>query len=177
MTPRLQLLNSGRDIYNTKAYVRVYRLYINISCFLSLSTRLCIRLIMEESNPELEQFRQQWRAEVSARSNADGHKASKASKSSRRPPPITSLSSSNKPKTQKEDDDEVESQTFGLDGPGQGGEDGESSQEVPKEPQSALEHYEKAVERENQGSLGDSLDLYRKAFRVCPSKHCIILLD
>lgn len=38
---------------------------------------------------------------------------------------------------------------------------------VDKEPESALEHYEKAVERESQGNLGDSLNLYRKAFRVC----------
>jgi F-box protein 9 len=35
-----------------------------------------------------------------------------------------------------------------------------------REPRSALEHYEKAVERESQGSLGDSLNLYRKAFKV-----------
>ena len=37
-----------------------------------------------------------------------------------------------------------------------------------REPESALEHYEKAVERETQGQLGDSLDLYRKAFKVRP---------
>ena len=35
-----------------------------------------------------------------------------------------------------------------------------------KEPRSALEHFEKAVEKEAEGSLGDSLDLYRKAYRV-----------
>jgi F-box protein 9 len=34
------------------------------------------------------------------------------------------------------------------------------------EPVTALEHYEKAVEREAAGNLGDSLRLYRKAFRV-----------
>lgn len=34
------------------------------------------------------------------------------------------------------------------------------------EPSSALEHYERAVEKENSGSLGDSLLHYRKAFRV-----------
>ena len=34
------------------------------------------------------------------------------------------------------------------------------------EPVSALDHYEAAVEKESQGSLGDSLRLYRKAFRV-----------
>lgn len=42
--------------------------------------------------------------------------------------------------------------------------------EPQKEPSSALEHFEKAVEKEAQGSLGDSLSLYRKAYRVnfCP---------
>ena len=34
------------------------------------------------------------------------------------------------------------------------------------EPASALDYYEKAVEREGAGKLGDSLKLYRKAFRV-----------
>ena len=31
---------------------------------------------------------------------------------------------------------------------------------------SALEHYERAVEKESLGSLGESVDLYRKAFKV-----------
>lgn len=35
------------------------------------------------------------------------------------------------------------------------------------DPHSALEHYEKAVEKESQGNLGDSLELYRKGYRVC----------
>lgn len=34
------------------------------------------------------------------------------------------------------------------------------------EPTSALEHYEQAVERETQGNLGDSISLYRRAFKV-----------
>lgn len=119
---------------------------------------------MEESNPELETFRQQWRAEVSARAQADGNKATKL-KPSRRPPPITSLSSSITLKPVKEDEDHVESQVFpSLDGPRSPEEHTRSSSS--NEPQSALDHYEKAVERESQGSLGDSLDLYRKAFRV-----------
>lgn len=33
-------------------------------------------------------------------------------------------------------------------------------------PKSAMEHFEKAIEREDQGILGDSLNLYRKAYRV-----------
>lgn len=35
-----------------------------------------------------------------------------------------------------------------------------------REPISALEHYERAVERETEGSLGDSLSHYRTAYRV-----------
>lgn len=35
-----------------------------------------------------------------------------------------------------------------------------------QEPNSALEHYEKAVEKETHGQLGDSLKHYRKAFKV-----------
>jgi len=123
---------------------------------------------MEESNPELETFRQQWRAEVSARAQADGNKASKPSKASRRPPPITNLSSNIPLKPVKEYDNHVEPQAFsGLDGSSGPEEHAESSKTGNgEEPQSALDHYEKAVERETQGGLGDSLDLYRKAFRV-----------
>ena len=119
---------------------------------------------MEEPNPELETFRQQWRAEVSARAQAEPNKATKP-KATRRPPPITSLSSNIALKPVKEDEDHVEPQkTFSLDGPSSPEEHARSSSS--KEPQSALDHYEKAVERESQGSLGESLDLYRKAFRV-----------
>ncbi|KAI1193557.1 hypothetical protein F5X97DRAFT_33950 [Nemania serpens] len=38
--------------------------------------------------------------------------------------------------------------------------------ELPKDPETALEFYEHAVERESKGKLGDSLQLYRKAFRM-----------
>lgn len=34
------------------------------------------------------------------------------------------------------------------------------------EPKSALEHFEQAARKEAQGNLGDSLDLYRKAYKV-----------
>lgn len=37
-----------------------------------------------------------------------------------------------------------------------------------KAPKSAMEHFEKAIEREGQGNLGDSLNLYRKAYRMDP---------
>ena len=122
---------------------------------------------MEESNPELDTFRQQWRAEVSARAQADGNKATKPSKTSRRPPPVTSLTSSTPLKSVKEDEDHGEPQALpNLDGPRSPEEHAGTTSKTSKEPQSALDHYEKAVERESQGILGDSLDLYRKAFRV-----------
>ncbi|KAI1267525.1 hypothetical protein F5Y18DRAFT_305568 [Xylariaceae sp. FL1019] len=49
----------------------------------------------------------------------------------------------------------------GTSKPKVGGED-----DKPKEPKTALEFYEHAVERETTGKLGDSLSLYRKAFRM-----------
>ncbi len=121
---------------------------------------------MEDSNAELEQFRQQWRAEVSARTLHDG-RDSKSTKIPRKPPPITSLASSRIVNPSKEEEDDVEPHTYdSFDGAQAEVEHGESSKAVAREPQSALEHYEKAVERETAGNLGDSLDLYRKAFRV-----------
>ncbi len=45
----------------------------------------------------------------------------------------------------------------------------ESSEEQPrgqKEPESALEHFERAVEKEAQGNLGESLLHYRTAYKV-----------
>lgn len=44
-----------------------------------------------------------------------------------------------------------------------------------KEPGTALEHYEKAVERETQGQMGESLKHYRAAFKV-PFHYNILLL-
>lgn len=121
---------------------------------------------MEDSNPELEQFRQQWRAEVSARNQNDPNRGAK-SKAPRRPPPIASLSSNKIAPPLKGIDEEHIPQVFsGYDGSAEKEEHGKSSTAAVKEPQSALDYYEKAVERESQGVLGDSLNLYRKAFRV-----------
>ena len=142
--------------------------------------------MMEETNPELESFRQQWRAEVSARSQNDDNNRGPRSRtfnaSSLKPlrnPPASRRVATNKriPKTSEEEEDFV-SQTFpDIDGPGDPeGQRGESSNAKTgsREPRSALEHYEKAVERETSGNLGDSLDLYRKAFRVS-SEHVLVL--
>lgn len=120
---------------------------------------------MEETNPELEAFRRQWREEVSAK--AGSSKSTESTKAPRRPPPIPRSSTGKLSQGHDGQEDHVEPQEFpGLDAPRRRESDVAESSKSSKEPQSALEHYEKAVERENQGSLGDSLSLYRKAFRV-----------
>lgn len=122
---------------------------------------------MEESNPELESFRQQWRAEVSAKARVDGNKKSNTSHTKQsRKPAFDRLPSTSIPEPPEEEDgDHTEPQMVkSLGGPSRT--DDTSKVGVEGEPKSALEHYEKAVERETQGSLGDSLGLYRKAFRV-----------
>jgi F-box protein 9 len=122
---------------------------------------------MEDQNAELEAFRRKWREEVSSKSQDASKSTPAPSKGPRRPPPNTRISARRPSKTSQEHD-HVEPLIFsGLDVPRTfEGEYAESSKSVSKEPQSALEHYEKAVERENQVSIGDSLNLYRKAFRV-----------
>jgi F-box protein 9 len=140
----------------------------------------------EPSNPELESFRQQWRAEVSAKSKPGESSASRKSTQppskpkARRPSvvpkapprPTADAGSDNEPSDEDADLEspaplyppsfEVSSARSAVE------KDVEKfSGTAPKEPESALEHYEKAAEREAQGNLGDSLTHYRKAFRVC----------
>lgn len=133
---------------------------------------------MEEPNPELESFRQQWQAEVSARSRADESKAK--SKSSLAQLPKRRQVGSSKLVAGDTATEYQEKSDFSRDASRLKGSDGAAGAlttaeddvgsfgnvSETQEPRSALEHYEKAVERENQGSLGDSLNLYRKAFRV-----------
>ncbi|OBT89735.1 hypothetical protein VE02_01368 [Pseudogymnoascus sp. 03VT05] len=139
----------------------------------------------EPLNPELESFRQQWRAEVSAKSKPGDSSGSKKSTqphpkpTARRPsvvpkaPPRPSADAESDNEPSDEDDDlaslaplhapsfEVSSARSAVE------KDVEKfSGTAPKEPESALEHYEKAAEREAQGNLGDSLTHYRKAFRI-----------
>jgi F-box protein 9 len=132
---------------------------------------------------ELESFRQRWREEVSARAK------SKAPAPSAAPTKTAGLSTS-KPHAPKgsapdaashsharhrsvEETDEVTPYAHQDLGEKQYGRrlDETSAQTAAiasgsKEPKTALDHYEKAVERETQGNLGDSVALYRKAFKV-----------
>ncbi|KAK0729265.1 hypothetical protein B0T21DRAFT_350182 [Apiosordaria backusii] len=137
-----------------------------------------------ETNPDLESFREQWRAEVRARHPEQAapsqpqqqphrphqhrqHQHATAGPSTalrteplRKPPPPTK-----KPVTREYDEDYVPSKPF--DDPVHPAQTaGDAGVAAKNEPVTALEHYEKAVEREAAGNLGDSLRLYRKAFRM-----------
>jgi len=135
---------------------------------------------MNEAEAELESFRQQWREEVSARSKSKVTSSTAPRKaaggSSTRPQaPKSTLPEIpiGKPQERIEELDEVEHPTYrdvgGKESGRRLGDLGSSSAQPNKEPRSALEHYEQAVEKESQGSLGDSVNLYRKAFRVYPA--------
>lgn len=133
----------------------------------------------EETNPELEIFRKQWQEEVNARSKdcppSSGGQGPKDVSRPPGPPKRGSLRPEREPPAaysnelpsgalldghsyhDLEDQDELRKL----------GEEGEGMHPSNRtESHSALEHYEKAVERESQGKLGDSLALYRKAYRV-----------
>lgn len=126
---------------------------------------------------ELERFRQQWKQEVSSRNKAGpaaGPRVQGAATSSvdRRKPTTAprALVSSGKA---EELLDQSEGRTF-HDLPDNeealklgAAEKGLVRPTTSKEPKTALEHYERAVENETAGKLGESLKLYRKAFRVC----------
>ncbi|KAI4655954.1 hypothetical protein J4E93_000670 [Alternaria ventricosa] len=140
--------------------------------------------VSTNTEAELESFRQKWREEVTARAKGKAPASSASAK------PTATSSSTGKPHPSKsnaqdaqhhtrarslslEGGDEVNSYTYHNLGEKQHGRrlDETSAQTAAAiaeeaEPRSALEHYEKAVEKESQGSLGDSVDLYRKAFKL-----------
>lgn len=124
-----------------------------------------------EDNAELESFRRQWREEVSRRTKTA---------SISQPPSQPSVASSAQerfPPTRHEAADRKEDEDFGHHSYGEFVQqveqltlqtvDDDMFQRAPqREPRSALEHFEKAVQKEAEGNLGDSLNHYRKAYRV-----------
>ncbi|KAK5056574.1 hypothetical protein LTR84_012106 [Exophiala bonariae] len=142
---------------------------------------------MDESSSVLEQFRQQWKAEVSARSKQPDKKPSetRSVEKARRPSDVRADRPIHKPPTRhpaadiKDDSDHYSSDAGQNDTPSSSmiqrieglgtrhvDDDDFSARGSTKEPKSALEHFERAVEKESQGSLGDSLSHYRKAYRL-----------
>ncbi|EAS35691.3 F-box domain-containing protein [Coccidioides immitis RS] len=134
---------------------------------------------MEFNNQELESFRRQWLEEVSARTRRPSQPSQPSPKSAG-----ASGEPSRKPRPQHQAADREEEPDFQQSGnPLEpinyealtektqyltlGPTDDDAS--VPKTqqaPSSALELFEEAVNKEAQGSLGDSLALYRKAYKL-----------
>ncbi|OCK86186.1 hypothetical protein K432DRAFT_431155 [Lepidopterella palustris CBS 459.81] len=137
---------------------------------------------MDQTEAELESFRQKWREEVSARRQSrtagsaatpkPSHTSSSRSQVPRSTPPEIPT---DKLRDRAEELDEVEPPGYHdlgeIESGRRLGDIGSSSAISTNEPRSALEHYEQAVEKESQGSLGDSVNLYRKAFRLDSGVH------
>jgi F-box protein 9 len=127
---------------------------------------------------ELESFRQKWREEVTARSKGKAPATTKTSAaSSSKPQPSKSNAPDAHPishaRQRSVEEDEVTPYAYRGLGEKQHGRrlDETSAQTAAASaasqgPNSALEHYEKAVEKESQGKLGDSVAHYRRAFKV-----------
>ena len=130
-----------------------------------------------EAEAELERFREQWRAEVAKNKRPEGSSNDQANdvRSLKRRDTdslqTTSGPSAARRKDLKDFSEEVEPRAY-HDLPDKeellklGAEDQSIERNPYKEPTSALEHYERAVEKETQGQLGDSVKHYRKAFKV-----------
>lgn len=146
----------------------------------------------DANNADLESFRQQWKAEVTQKKSnqAATRQVQAASTSSKTAKPARRRPSTLAPKPEpgplselvkdgyydeaefsSEDESKVvHERNKRRTGPLADWQDRELVEEdemVEKVPETALEHYEKAVERETQGQLGESLKLYQKAFKVC----------
>ncbi|KAF2130080.1 hypothetical protein P153DRAFT_339592 [Dothidotthia symphoricarpi CBS 119687] len=133
---------------------------------------------------ELESFRQKWKEEVTARSKGAAPRPQTSSTASSSRPHVSksnapdAVAYSHTRQRSVEEVDEVTPHVYHDLGEKQHGRrlDETSAQAAAaasagKEPTSALDHYEKAVEKESQGSLGDSVNLYRKAFRLDSKVH------
>lgn len=139
-----------------------------------------------EDNAELESFRRQWREEVARRSKpTDSVPApdvappsaapivSSALLTATRPPPTRHAAIDRKdleeegPAPASFDPEELAQQVGELKVSQEEDEEEDGfTRRAQQEPNSALEHFERAVEKEAAGNLGDSLQHYRKAYRV-----------
>ncbi|KAK1255156.1 hypothetical protein MKX08_009151 [Trichoderma sp. CBMAI-0020] len=137
-----------------------------------------------ESNSELESFRQKWISDLRSRRESIGsasHQAEASSVASTAAPAATSqqrrpsgpfsgpgVGKRNLPVI---DDDEYYLHAQSFDGPPPTSATGHLLSDAPgkgaeKPLISALDHYEEAMEKEAQGNMGESLRLYRKAYRL-----------
>ena len=137
---------------------------------------------MADDVTALEQFRQQWQAEVEARSRRskkggpshphdelqEDEEAQRRNRLQNRPREAHPLASQKHLEQEDSDEDEGAKLTQQFDNIELDNvdDDGFSTPRSDKEPKSALEHYERAVEIEGQGKHGDSINHYRRAYRM-----------
>ena len=139
---------------------------------------------MDDSATALEEFRQRWKEEVDAKTRKpEKQPARPQAGRARRPSEPKPERPTNKPPalhTVADEDDSDQGPPLGQPGGSGTGltrrveelslQDADADEFSTKpsivEPTTALEHFEKAVEREDQGKLGDSLDHYRKAYKL-----------
>jgi F-box protein 9 len=127
-----------------------------------------------DAEAELQRFRDQWRAEVARTRNPTSHSSTEEKipehwrsnvalpapgPSAARRKAIQDLSDEVEPRSYHDLPDKEELLKLGHEGQNH-------DRDVYKEPTTALEHYERAVEKETQGNLGDSMRHYRRAFKV-----------
>ncbi|EFQ99050.1 F-box protein HRT3 [Nannizzia gypsea CBS 118893] len=121
-----------------------------------------------QQEDELESFRRQW-LEESDQQQQQQQQAAEARPAERRkslqPRPQASVQLPQDLADEADEDGDAKVDTSELDAEFKSLELGSSKTEE-KAPQSALEHFERAIEKEDQGRLGDSLSLYRKAYRL-----------
>ncbi|KAK6443038.1 hypothetical protein LTR95_000752 [Oleoguttula sp. CCFEE 5521] len=128
-----------------------------------------------ETEAELAAFRQRWREEVTARNKKPEALLNKPTAQRRKasvhaPPTVPVPSNARRRDETHEVDfapvayhdlpDKEDRLKLGTEG------QNHDRDANPAEPSSALEHFERAVERESSGMLGDSLKHYRQAFRI-----------
>ena len=141
----------------------------------------------DHASAELQRFREKWKEEVTARTKKistckddrppqpqeqKSRSGAGEASTAKRPPQYTRIDDTSEQKDGREGLDHAGPQDYhDLADPDEASRlgvewKGAHTSNAPKTPKSALEHYEKAVEREEQGSLGDSVSLYRKAYRL-----------
>ncbi|KAH8155152.1 uncharacterized protein LAJ45_00161 [Morchella importuna] len=123
---------------------------------------------MDDRETELSRFRQQWQAEVTARTQPTPGPSTTTTTHTARPAPFAPRRLSHREPVPESDSDDEGGAARAEFAPLQRerSTSPQATRRSAQAPASALEHYEKAVERETQGSLGESLSLYRKAFRM-----------
>ncbi|KAI9163141.1 F-box protein pof7 [Paramyrothecium foliicola] len=128
---------------------------------------------------ELESFREKWLSDLRrskgekpgepsrpVRASATADASSSASVRIQNEPPVSSTAQ--RPPAVEDEGEHAQTHVFEAPGAAQpeGASQDPTSRPAKKQPVSALDHYEEAMEKEAQGNMGESLKLYRKAYRL-----------